>query len=386
MFFRKKVPASVAGEPQIDPPHVRATRSSESSDDSMLLDAIGGVLAALARFPIDLPHRPADATSKELTAWQRHATMGVAMSGEDESSVGIQDRDWRGLIRTVSELRRDEQVSVDSIVSELRAALWTCVEAVHAAVRIDDTAEVAAGQHLSLMTKAVKGAQIKDVRTEVLKAVSEIDRTLRERRDAQRAQYKTLAMSLDALGQQLEEAKKESSTDPLTRVGNRKHFDVMAQRAMQLAALGRAPVTMMMVDLNKLKIINDSYGHTAGDVAISSVAEALASSFQRQSDVVCRLGGDEFTVILNNCDAAAAATLASQLVERVRGLPRVHEAMEFALGISVGVAELQPGDDLATWMSRADAAMYQAKRQPMGGAVIADATTAIMPASGRLSA
>ena len=385
MFFRKKEPESAAAAPHSVAPYVSSPRPSAAADDSVMLDAIGGVLAALARFPIDLPHRPADETTKELTAWQRHATLGVAIGGEDASSVGIQDRDWRGLIRAVSELRRDEQDSVDSLVSELRSALWTCVSAVHAAVRIDDSAEAQTGTHLTIMKKALNGSQVHDIRAEVLKAVNEIDRTLNARRDAQRAQYKTLATSLDALGQQLEEAKKESTTDPLTGVGNRKHFDITAQRAIQISALGRTPVTLMMVDLNKLKIINDSYGHTAGDAAISSVAHALSSVFQRQSDVVSRYGGDEFAVILNNCDAEAAATLARQLVERVRSLPRVHEAMEFALGVSVGVAELVPGEDVLAWISRADGAMYQAKRQPMGSAVIADATTAMKPPSTHLT-
>lgn len=387
MFFRRKEVDAAAKAPvaaaESATPVLEPRRGSAAADNSVLLDAIGGVLAALARYPVDLPHRPADATSKELTAWQRHATLGVAISGDDGSSVGIQDRDWRGLIRAVSELRRDEQGSVDSLVSELRGALWTCVSAVHAAVRIDDSAEAETGTHLTLLKKAMNGSQLNVIRTEVLRAVSEIDRTLTERREAQQAQFSMLATSLDALGKQLEEAKKESTTDPMTGVGNRKRFDSMAQRAIQLSALGRAPVTLLIVDLNKLKIINDSYGHTAGDAAISSVAQALGSVFQRQSDVVTRYGGDEFAVILNNCNVEAAEALALRLVERVRSLPRVHEAMEFALGVSIGIAELAAGEDVVAWIARADGAMYQAKRQPMGGAVTADATNAMKPALAR---
>jgi len=390
MFFRTKSAEAAAAVPPAAvtsvSPSLRPALASAAADGTVLLDALGGVLAALARFPVDLPHRPAGVTSKELTAWQRHATLGVAIGGDDGSSVGIQDRDWRGLIRAVADLRRDEQGSVDLLVSELRAALWTCVSAVHAAVRIDDSADAQTGTHLTHMKKAVNGSQVHDIRAEVLKAVSEIDRTLKERREAQQQEYKALATSLDTLGQQLEEAKQESTTDPLTGIGNRKRFDIMAHRAIQIAALGRAPVTLLMADLNKLKIINDSYGHTAGDAAITSVAQALWSVFQRQSDVVSRYGGDEFAVILNNCDAQAAERLAARLVERVRSLPRVHESMEFALGISVGVAELVPGEDVMAWISRADGAMYQAKRQPMGGAVIADAGHAMRPAITRRTA
>ena len=389
MFFRRKDPEAATAS--LSPTAVArlATASPvpvSDGDNTMLLDALGGVLSALARFPVDLPHRSAMSTSRALTAWQRHATLGMPMGDDDHVSVGIQDRDWRGLVRTVSELKRDEQDTVETLVGELRSALWTCVSAVHAAVRIDDSAVAATGTHLTLMKKAVTGSQISNIRAEVLHAVSEIDRALKERREEQQLQYKSLATSLDSLGRQLEEAKQESTTDPLTGVGNRKRFDLMAQRAIQIFALGRAPVSLMMVDLNKLKFINDSYGHTAGDAAITGVAGALWSVFMRQSDVVSRYGGDEFAVILNNCDAHAAETLAQRLVEQVRSLPRVHDAMEFALGVSVGVAQLLPGEELPAWLERADGAMYQAKRQPMGGTVIASASTGMPGAPRRLNA
>jgi diguanylate cyclase len=399
MFFRKKeqdtraasraTPADAAPPTPAHAAEAGDFRAPNSEADvSLLLDALGGVLAALARHPVDLPHRPAEVTTRELTAWQRHATLGLPIDADiAASSVGIPDRDWSGMVRAVTEMRRDEEQSVDSLVSELRTALWTCVAAVHEAVRIDDTAEAQTGTHLALVKRAVVSAsQMSTIKDEVLNAVSEIDRTLRERKAEQQRQYRTLATSLDSLGRQLEEAKKESATDPLTGVGNRKHFDLMAQRAIQMYSLGRAPVTLLMIDLNKLKIINDSYGHTAGDAAITTVAQALKLVFLRQSDVVCRYGGDEFAVILNNCDMLVAQTLAKRLIEQIKALPAPTQAMEFALGASVGVAQLEPGEDLSQWIARADRAMYQAKRSAMGGVMLADAGAGFAPAGQRRSA
>ena len=398
MFFRKKetdprasaqrTPGAIEAQVRAEPaapgtPRSSSSTSKEADSQTMLvLDALGGVITALARFPVDLPHRPASATTKEMTDWQRHATLGVSVDGaDDDESVGVTDRDWKGLVLAVASLRRDEQSSVDTLVAELRTALWTCVSAVHEAVRIDDNAEVKTGAHLALVKKAVSGSGLNNIKDDVLNAVSEIDRTLKERRDEQQRQYKSLATSLDALGRQLEEAKKESATDPLTGVGNRKHFDLMINRAMQLFSLGRAPVTLLMIDLNKLKVINDSYGHPVGDKAITSVANALWKVFLRQSDVVCRYGGDEFAVILNGCDMLVAQTLAKRLVEQVRTLPPPSPQMEFALGASVGVAQLQSGEDVAQWIARADHAMYQAKKQATSGVMLADSGAAIGPIS-----
>ncbi|MBC7841305.1 MAG: diguanylate cyclase [Gemmatimonadaceae bacterium] len=393
MFFRKKEPESRttaprtqgAAESQPDAqPAALGTRGSASGDaqTTAVLDALGGVMTALARFPVDLPHRPAAETTREMTAWQRHAVMGLPIDGGEEgASVGIGERDWRGLVRAVAALRRDEQSSVDALVSELRTALWSCVSAVHEAVRIDDNAEAQTGTHLALVKKAFNGATISTIKDDVLSAVSEIDRALKERREEQQRQYKSLASSLDALGRQLEEAKKESATDQLTGVGNRKHFDLMSARAVQLFSLGRTPVTLLMIDLNKLKVINDSYGHPVGDAAIASVAKALWKVFLRQSDVICRYGGDEFAVILNSCDLVVSQTLAKRLVEQVRTLPLPSPAMEFALGASVGVAQLEAGEDVAQWVARADRAMYQAKKQAMGGVMIADAGSGLAPST-----
>jgi len=383
MFFRKKPEAASAAPVRtVAADAARSTPSGGSDisldgDSSLVLDALGGVIAALARFPIELPLRPAEQTAKEMTAWQRHATLGMPVdSASEEAAVGIGDRDWRGLVRAVATVRREEQTSIESLVAELRAALWSCVGAVHEAVRIDASAETTTGTQLAQVKRAVTASNVSTLKEDVLVAVKEIERTLRERRDEQQAQYKNLAHSLDALGRQLEEARKESATDPLTGVGNRKHFDLMAERAVQMFALSRTPVTLLMIDLNKLKIINDSYGHNAGDAAITSVASALWRVFLRQSDVLTRYGGDEFAVILNNCDLLVAQTLAKRLVEKIRSLPLPDPAMEFALGASVGVAQLLPGEDVVQWVARADRAMYEAKKQAMGSVVLADGGSA----------
>ena len=384
MFFRKKeshaatasttMPAAAA-EPQSHP--------DLSGEVSTVLDAIGGVIASLGRYPIDLPQRPAEKTSKEMTAWQRHATMGTALDeGGDQDAVGLADRDWRGLVRAVTELRRDEQTSVTAMVDELRGALWTCVSAVHEAVSVDSAADNTTETQMNRMRRALSTAPVQTIKQDLLQAITEIDRALRERREEQQKQYRALAQTLDTLGKQLEEAKRESATDPLTGTGNRKHFDLMASRAVQLHSLSRDPVSLLMVDMNKLKMINDSYGHLAGDAAIVSLATAMFRVFMRQADVVCRYGGDEFAVILQGADARVAKTLAQRLIETVRGLPLPDPAMEFALGVSVGVAQLSVNETVAQWVARADGAMYAAKRMVSGGVCIADSTVPMLASNG----
>ena len=332
-------------------------------DVGLVLDTLGGILSSFGRHAFDLPDRPASEICSEFGRWQRHATMGVPITPTDvASAVGIRDRDWDGVLRTFSEQRREENRYVDTAVSELRDALWSCVETVHNAVKIDQRTDVSTDAQMLRARTALSRMQTGSIKQEVLGAVHSIQEALQSRRDQQELQYVSLATKLDRLGRQLEDAKRESTTDPLTGLGNRKLFDSTAQRAMQMHSLGRTPVTLIMIDLNKLKFVNDMYGHQSGDAFITGVAKAMAKVFLRQSDVVCRYGGDEFSAILNNTDMHVAMTLAHRLRDQIATMPSPHPALEFQMGASMGLAQLEATEDVDEWIARADKALYKAKQ------------------------
>lgn len=350
------------------------TSTAQSAEDSLglVLDALGGVLTALSRYPIDLPDRSGEDISRELTRWQRHATLGYALDERAQGSVGVHERDWDGVVRTVTEQRRDEHRYVESSISELRDALWACVESVHNAVKVDLTTDVTTEQQMERAKTALKRMQTGSIKQEVLGAVLAIESALQTRREQQQEQYVNLATRLDRVGRQLEEARRESTTDALTGLGNRKLFDVMAQRALQMFSLGRQPVVLLMVDMDKLKLVNDMYGHQSGDVAIQNLGRALSKTFLRQSDVLCRLGGDEFAAILHNTDWKMAQTLAKRLQEQLAQMPAPHPSMEFSVGASVGVAQLEIHEEVAEWVARADKALYKAKQNGRERVCVAD--------------
>lgn len=357
-------------------PSKRALTSDESV--GMVLDAVGGVIAALARFPIDLPNRPSEVTAEELGRWQRHATMGMPVyEGETGGAVGIGERDWQGIVRAVTDQRREEHRHVTSSIDELRDALWACVETVHNAVRVDQKTDVATNAQMDRARNALTRMQTGSIKHEVLGAVQAIEGALQERRDQQADQYGALAGKLEKLGRQLEDAKRESTTDALTGIGNRKLFDMTVDRAIQMFSLSRQPVVLLMIDMDKLKLVNDMYGHQAGDNAINTLGKALTRVFMRQSDVLCRYGGDEFAAILHNTDWKMAQTLARRLQDTLTELPPPHPAMEFAISASVGVAQLEMLENVEDWKERADKALYKAKQNGRDRVAIAEGATVI---------
>ena len=145
-----------------------------------------------------------------------------------------------------------------------------------------------------------------------------------------------------------------AATDPLTGIPNRRAFLDRVAAAVDAAAWGH-PTVVCLVDLDGFKSVNDAGGHAAGDAMLKDIASALAGAV-RETDTVARLGGDEFAVLAD----VSVSFSGEMLAERLRGAVA---AVGQAGGVtaSVGVAEVQPGDDVEDLMHRADAAMYRSK-------------------------
>jgi diguanylate cyclase (GGDEF)-like protein len=145
-----------------------------------------------------------------------------------------------------------------------------------------------------------------------------------------------------------------AATDPLTGIPNRRAFLERVTNAVDDAAWGHQTV-VCLVDLDGFKAVNDAGGHAAGDAMLEAVAKSLAGAV-RETDTVARLGGDEFAVLADSSVSASGEMLAERLRAAV-----AHVGGGQGVTASVGVAEVEPGDDVGDLMHRADAAMYRSK-------------------------
>jgi diguanylate cyclase (GGDEF)-like protein/PAS domain S-box-containing protein len=154
--------------------------------------------------------------------------------------------------------------------------------------------------------------------------------------------------------------------DALTRLPNRVLLHDRLSHAITSAARDREPVSLLVVDLDRFKEVNDTLGHSAGDRLLQEVSARFRATV-RASDTVARLGGDEFALVLPGADAPAAATTAAKLLAALER-PVVLDGWELPLGASVGIAAYpEHGSDADTLLRRADMAMYAAKRNRDGG-------------------
>jgi diguanylate cyclase len=169
---------------------------------------------------------------------------------------------------------------------------------------------------------------------------------------------------INELQENLEVARTESLTDPLTSLSNRKFFDQALAKAATEAALQGQTLSLLMTDIDHFKTFNDTFGHLTGDQVLRLVALSVKQNVKGQ-DIAARYGGEEFAIILPNTALRASVTVAEHIRRAVMSKELMKRSTGEHLGrvtISVGVAVLRPRDTVQSLIGRADACLYAAKR------------------------
>lgn len=151
----------------------------------------------------------------------------------------------------------------------------------------------------------------------------------------------------------------QAHSDALTGVGNRRHFEIMVDKAILENQKNNTPFVVMILDLNKFKQINDQKGHDVGDFVLKVVAQRIQHVI-RVYDCVFRFGGDEFAVLIEDCTRDTAIRVAEQIWQNINRQMRFNNDT-FMMSASIGVAQYAKGDACSDVVKRADDAMYHAK-------------------------
>lgn len=171
------------------------------------------------------------------------------------------------------------------------------------------------------------------------------------------------AEKIEKLERNLESAIRESAIDALTGVGNRKTFDADLRKMAAESFDTGDTLALLMIDIDRFKRVNDTWGHPAGDAVLAHVAKIVQGAV-RGEDRVARYGGEEFAVILPRTQAQPAAIVAENIRRALARSPiRLDVTPAMApVTVSIGVACYEPGDSLSGWIERSDTALYRAKR------------------------
>jgi diguanylate cyclase (GGDEF)-like protein len=174
------------------------------------------------------------------------------------------------------------------------------------------------------------------------------------------AEISRLRDEVARLESRVEELDRLANMDTLVPVANRR--GLLCQLDMMIARHERhgTPAALLFVDVDGLKALNDAFGHAAGDAALIHLTEMMVASV-RQTDMVARIGGDEFAILLDHADETSACETAQRLADTVAGCEFCFEGKCLPLSIAIGFTPLQSGDSPVAVMDRADEAMYREK-------------------------
>ena len=172
----------------------------------------------------------------------------------------------------------------------------------------------------------------------------------------------TLRRELRQTRSRLEEVERAADQDQLVPLLNRRAFVRELMRYISFAGRYGTPASLVYFDLDGFKLVNDTYGHAGGDAVLAHFSQILLANV-RDSDVVGRLGGDEFGVLLSHANQDQAHKKADHLASNLNASPTIFQGRPIPASFSYGAFELKPGEDATTAMARADEAMYAHKRR-----------------------
>jgi len=348
------------------------------SDDNVSAKAAGSVADLLEIFGkkgFDTSTQSQAELERLSVLWARHVRRGDPIPGsEDVGDGAYAEPSWEGVTRFLEIQREHERRHVGQLrdqvnstaegLDELKRTLQDFAQSLRYAVGEDERSDQeVVGQLDALNNLALaRDTDMASLRNRVTHTVKFVQETIQTRQHRHAKQIEQLGRELVAVKAELATASSEAQRDGLTDLYNRKALDEQLDRTVSLCQMTGRPTCLLMVDLDNFKDINDVYGHQAGDAALQALSNVLSTVVLRKSDFVARYGGDEFTVILNNCKLSAGRFIADRLLTAIRNIRINSDVGEFSITVSMGIAELGGRETREDWMKRADINLLSAKR------------------------
>lgn len=205
---------------------------------------------------------------------------------------------------------------------------------------------------------------IKKIKQALIREIEQMRETVKEKQFRDSIKLDSLSKQVKTLNVQLEKARTESETDGLTGIYNRKAHDKQIGELVARNTISRSPFSLLMLDIDDFKKINDNYGHQTGDRVILAVINKCRQSI-RGEDFLARYGGEEFAIILPGASLKNAVKKADYICKSIAAtrycLDDVPSSPTLSVTISIGVSYLQRADTVAAVTQRADEALYAAK-------------------------
>ncbi|NJM09944.1 MAG: GGDEF domain-containing protein [Bdellovibrionaceae bacterium] len=320
-----------------------------------LLDTYNKHLIEIEGHPVRKTREALDEFAKEL------------ISPKDKNSERVLFR----LRQFFSAYRIDETTYFQKTFEDFRTIIWDFVDQLAEDVGQEQKDDFEIRQSLDELKEAVESNSIDDLKNRSRKFIDHYIEKQFKKDKRRSTRMKSIRKNLSKVKKQLGEASSAARTDHLTNAYNRKTFDEYCENFCKLLQASGQQVTVLLVDIDHFKRINDTYGHPVGDFVLKELVQSLKTVFNREADLVARIGGEEFAIILPDYNTDHAMKKAEELMAKLRAEAYVHEQHQIRFTVSIGIAQLANHEDVASWVKRADLALYHSKNTGRNRATVA---------------
>ncbi len=273
-----------------------------------------------------------------------------------------------------SSYRISEYSYIQKTFDDFRNIIWDFVEQLNEGLD-EQTEESEVRKHFDQLREAVECNSIDTLKSQSRQFIDSYIELQYKKDKKKTERMQKFQKSLHSVKKKLVEANQTMSLDHMTKAFNRKSFDEHILKQWQLSRVTKSPVTLVMLDIDHFKRVNDVYGHDIGDAIIKECVKLLQECFPRELDFVARVGGEEFAVIMTDYNVVQAAHVAEKALTTIRNETYVQLDMRIKFTCSMGIAQLNEGESVEEWIKRADEALYASKNSGRDKATIAEIKT-----------
>ncbi|MFN7454510.1 MAG: diguanylate cyclase [Pseudobdellovibrionaceae bacterium] len=258
--------------------------------------------------------------------------------------------------------RIDEFSHVQKTFDDFRTIIWEFVDQLADELGDQEQSDYQIQQKLEQLKDAVEANSIVDLKNQARLFIDSYVEYQTRRDEKKTKRLESFKSNLDKVKRQLVDVSQKAQEDHLTKAANRKAFDEKVKQVSHMVGLYGKQATMLALDIDFFKKINDTYGHAVGDFILIEFVKILKSHFNRDMDFVARIGGEEFVVILPDFNIGHAVKKTEELLKKIRLEKFIQDGETISFTASVGIAQLLPHETPEKWLKRADEALYEAKK------------------------